>query len=471
MFRFYNTLSNTLEDFQPLVPGQVGLYTCGPTVYAVPHVGNYRAYVFEDLLKRALRFAGLQVKHVMNLTDVDDKTIRDAGAQGQSLGDYTAPFIKSFFEGLKALRIDPADHYPRATDHIPEMVRLIRVLLDKGIAYPKDGSIYFAIDRFPGYGKLSKIRPDELRTTARIEARLESDEYEKESLHDFALWKAAKPGEPSWESEIGPGRPGWHIECSAMSAKYLGPTFDIHCGGVDNIFPHHENEIAQSEAAFGVPFVRTWMHCHHLVVDGEKMSKSKGNAYTLDDLRDRGVDFSVLRWFLLSTHYRKGLNFTFEALAQSAAGLQRIRDFLTELDSRTFPEEGSDEAAPLIEEAGRKFREGLEDDLNIAVALTGLFELIRKGHLLIKEGRLRAADAKRLSAFVYQLDEVLAVLPERGPKSLDETVQARIEEREKARRERDFKRADAIRKELLEAGIVLEDTKDGVRWKNLKTGV
>jgi cysteinyl-tRNA synthetase len=470
MFRFYNTLSNGIEDFEPLIAGQVGLYTCGPTVYDVPHIGNYRAYVFEDLLKRALRFSGLRVLHVMNLTDVDDKTIRNAAAQGLSLDDYTAPFIQEFFAGLKRLRIDPADHYPRATEHIPEMARIIRTLLDKGYAYRQDGSIYFAIAKFPGYGRLSKIRLDDLRTTARIEARVESDEYEKESAHDFALWKAPKPGEPFWETEIGPGRPGWHIECSAMSSHYLGPTFDIHCGGVDNIFPHHENEIAQSEAAFGVPFVRYWLHCHHLVVDGEKMSKSKGNAYTLDDLLKRGGDPSVLRYFLLSTHYRKVLNFTFESLEQSAAGLQRIKDFLYELDKRSFPSGRTDEAEALAAETEKKFLDGLADDLNIALALTALFELVRKVNVLIKDGRLRADDAKRLSSFVYRLDDVLAVLPPRREGLLDAAVKARIDERERARQARDFRRADEIRKDLLEAGIVLEDTKDGVRWKNTKTG-
>ncbi|MGD0783055.1 MAG: cysteine--tRNA ligase, partial [Candidatus Aminicenantales bacterium] len=424
MFRFYNTLSNGIEDFEPLIAGQVGLYTCGPTVYDVPHIGNYRAYVFEDLLKRALRFSGLRVLHVMNLTDVDDKTIRNAAAQGLSLDDYTAPFIQEFFAGLKRLRIDPADHYPRATEHIPEMARIIRTLLDKGYAYRQDGSIYFAIAKFPGYGRLSKIRLDDLRTTARIEARVESDEYEKESAHDFALWKAPKPGEPFWETEIGPGRPGWHIECSAMSSHYLGPTFDIHCGGVDNIFPHHENEIAQSEAAFGVPFVRYWLHCHHLVVDGEKMSKSKGNAYTLDDLLKRGGDPSVLRYFLLSTHYRKVLNFTFESLEQSAAGLQRIKDFLYELDKRSFPSGRTDEAEALAAETEKKFLDGLADDLNIALALTALFELVRKVNVLIKDGRLRADDAKRLSSFVYRLDDVLAVLPPRREGLLDAAVKA-----------------------------------------------
>jgi cysteinyl-tRNA synthetase len=466
MIRFHNTLGGQDEEFQPLVAGEVRLYTCGPTVYDLPHLGNFRAYVFEDLLKRFLRYSGFRVNHVMNLTDVDDKTIRGARAEGLSLRDYTEPFIRAFFDGLRTLRIEPADHYPRATDHIPEMVRLIQGLLDKGVAYRKDGSIYFNIAKFPGYGKLSGINPEDLRTTSRVGARLESDEYEKDSARDFALWKAPKDGEPSWETEIGPGRPGWHIECSAMSSKYLGPTFDLHCGGVDNIFPHHENEIAQSEAYFDKPFVRYWLHCHHLVVDGEKMAKSKGNFYTLDDLvESRGLDPAVLRMFLISTHYRKVLNFTFESLDQSAAALKRIKDFVYELEHRTFPAKRTDAARRLIAEAETKFREGLEDDLNISLALTGLFELIRKANGLIQEENISADEANALLSSVYQMDGVLAVLPERREETLSEGLRAKIEEREKARKARNWAEADRIRIELLAAGVILEDAKDGIRWK------
>ena len=466
MIRFHNTLSGQDEDFQSLVPGEVRLYTCGPTVYDVPHIGNFRAYVFEDLLKRFLRFSGFRVLQVMNLTDVDDKTIRGARTQGQSLREYTEPFIQAFFAGLRTLRIDPADHYPRATDHIPEMVRIIQGLLEKGIAYRKDGSIYFSIEKFPGYGKLSGINLDDLRTTSRIGTRLESDEYEKDCPQDFALWKAPKEGEPSWETEIGPGRPGWHIECSAMSSKYLGPTFDLHCGGVDNIFPHHENEIAQSEAYFEKPFVRYWLHCHHLVVDGEKMAKSKGNFFTLHDLiESRGVDPAVLRMFLISTHYRKILNFTFEALEQSASALKRIMDFVYELEHRSFPAVGASAARSLIAEAETKFREGLEDDLNISLALTGLYEMIRKANSLIQEEKISADEAKDLLSCVYQVDGVLAVLPERRENILSDELKTKIEERERARKARDWAEADRIRKELLEAGVILEDAKDGIRWK------
>jgi len=468
MLTFFNTLSGEREEFQPLEPGLVKLYTCGPTVYDFAHIGNHRAYVFEDLLKRTLVFSGYRVTHVMNITDVDDKTIKGANAAGTSLGAYTERFIRAFYEDLKTLRILPADHYPRATEHIPGMVGLIRILLEKGVAYRKDGSIYFRVAAFPAYGRLSKIDPAELRTTGRIAGRIESDEYEKEGVRDFALWKAPKEGEPVWQTEIGPGRPGWHIECSAMSSHYLGPTFDIHCGGVDNIFPHHENEIAQSEAATGKPFVRYWLHCHHLVVDGEKMAKSKGNVYTLRDLATRGADPAALRFLLLSTHYRKVLNFTFEALDQAASALGRIRDFLYELENGRFPAGGTADLSAFAADCRTRFAEGLADDLNISTALTALFEFIKKANLLIKAGNFRADDAKQASALVYSLDDVLAVLPPRGTQALPEELLAKVRAREEARRSRDFRKADELRQELLNAGVVLEDTKDGVRWKFVK---
>jgi cysteinyl-tRNA synthetase len=473
MISFFNTLSGREEEFESLVPGEVRMYTCGPTVYNVPHIGNFRAYLFEDLLKRFLRASGYKVLHVMNITDVDDKTIQGAAAAGQTLAEYTAPFIRAFFDGIRTLRIAPADHYPRATEHIPAMARLVRGLIDRGFAYVKDGSAYFSIDKFPGYGKLSKIKPEDLQTTGRIGARLEADEYEKDAPRDFALWKAAKPGETAWDTEIGRGRPGWHIECSAMSAEYLGPTFDIHCGGVDNIFPHHENEIAQSEAFFGRPFVRYWLHNHHLIVDGEKMSKSKGNVHTLSDLVDRrGVDPMVLRYFLISTHYRKVLNFTFEALEQAAAALQRLRDFLYELEHRAFPAGRTDAAAPLLAEAGAKFMAGLGDDLNVSAALTALFELVHGAHILMKDGKIGAVDTTGILSSVSSMDDILAVLPPRGGREeLPEDLRRKVEERERARKDRDWALADRLRRELLGAGIVLEDTKDGVRWKRVdRTG-
>ncbi len=465
MIRFHNTLSGGIEPFTPLAPGRVGLYTCGPTVYNYPHIGNYRAYVFEDLLKRFLIFSGFKVTHVMNITDVDDKTILGAERRGQTLREYTRVYADAFFEDSATLRIMPADVYPRATEHIPEMTALIRGLLDKGYAYYKDRSIYFSIARFPEYGKLSKIRLDELEPGRRGDA----DEYEKENVHDFALWKAAKEKEPFWETDLGPGRPGWHIECSAMSMKYLGETFDIHCGGVDNIFPHHENEIAQSEAFTGKPFVRTWMHCHHLVVDGEKMSKSKGNQYTLRDLVAAGVDPLDLRFLLLSTHYRKMLNYTSDALAQAAASRRRLLDFLYELDHRAFPRAGSGTSIDgLIGRAREEFAAGLSDDLNISESFSALFELVREVNTLMASGKLDATGAKDASAFVRGLDDVLAVLPPKIEETLPAELSAKIEARQKARRDRDFALADRLRDELLREGIVLEDTKDGVRWKKTR---
>ena len=484
MIRFHNTLSGSVEAFVPLRPGEVKLYTCGPTVYDFPHIGNWRAYVFEDLLKRFLRFSGFEVTHVMNITDVDDKTIRGANGKGLKLEDYTRPFIEAFTRERDVLNILAADHYPRATAHIPEMVGIVRTLLDKGFAYEKDGSIYFSIAKFPAYGRLSKINLEDLRPGQRGD----SDEYEKENVHDFALWKAPKEGEPAWETELGPGRPGWHIECSAMSSRYLGPTFDIHCGGVDNIFPHHENEIAQSEAANGVKFVNYWLHCHHLVVNGEKMAKSKGNFYTLNDVLAKGYDPGEVRFLLLSTHYRKMLNFTFEALEQARAGRNRIRDFLVDL--KDVKREGGEnpQVSGLIEKAQAEFVAGLEDDLNISEALAALFSLIKSANVLKDKGKIAKGDAGKLMDYVLLLDsKILAIEPTGGmlkvdsaqhdhqvdhlelktdgPSNLDAYVRQKIGERQKARAEKNFKLADEIRKELLAQGILLEDTKDGVRWK------
>jgi cysteinyl-tRNA synthetase len=482
---FFNSLSGRKEEFQPLVPGEVKLYTCGPTVYDYAHVGNFRAYIFEDLLKRFLLFKGYKVTHVMNITDVDDKTIRGASAQGISLAAFTETYIKAFFEDIRMLRIASADHYPRATEHIPEMVTMVKGLIQKGYAYKRDGSYYFSIAKFPEYGKLSKINIEKLQPGQRVDA----DEYEKENVHDFALWKAKKEGEPFWQTEIGPGRPGWHIECSAMSSKYLGETFDIHCGGVDNIFPHHENEIAQSEALWGKPFVRYWLHCHHLVVDGEKMSKSKGNQFTLRDLLARNVDLLALRFLLLATHYRKTLNFTFEALGQAESSIQRIKDCDYELRTRTFREGQSQAAAKLLKQTKERFIQGLSDDLNISVSLTALFDLIKKANILMSQNKLLQGDAAAMLNLLYSLDQVLAVLPppEGGmieKAVLDNLVASKEQSltkdipltddiikkivlRHRARAERDFRLADEIRRHLLKQGIVLEDTPEGVRWKTI----
>jgi len=463
MIRFFNTLTGRMDPFKPITPGKVGLYTCGPTVYDYAHIGNFRAYLFEDLLKRFLQLSGFAVTHVMNITDIDDKTINGAAEKGLSLKAYAEPFITAFFEDLKRLNASPADVYPRATEHIPEMTRLIQGLIDKGFAYMKDGSVYFDISRFPAYGRLAKLDRAQLQSGRRSE----SDEYEKANAVDFALWKAQKGEEPSWETAFGPGRPGWHIECSAMSARYLGPHFDIHCGGVDNIFPHHENEIAQSEAYHGHPFVNYWLHCHHLIVDGEKMSKSKGNFYTLCDILDRGNDPAAVRFLLLSTHYRKQLNFTWDALNQAASSLQRIRDFVHILRTETFPEGKTEIASALATRMSDKFQKGLADDLNMSVALTALFEMIKKVNILISKKEIRQDDAGQILQAVQRVDGVVGILPLESEEDLVADILALIEERQKARSNKNFALSDRIRDELLARGIALEDTRDGVRWKKI----
>ena len=461
MIKFFNTFPGKIEPFQPLNPGEIKLYTCGPTVYDYAHIGNFRAYMFEDLLKRFLQFMGFKVTHVMNLTDVEDKIIKGAQAENTTLDQYTEKYIRAFFKDIEILNISPADYYPRATAHIPEMVQIIKSLQAKGFAYEKDGSYYFDISKFPDYGKLAKINVEDLKSGQRVDR----DEYEKESVHDFALWKKNKEGEPFWDTELGKGRPGWHIECSAMSSKYLGETFDIHCGGVDNIFPHHENEIAQSEAHTGKKFVKYWLHCHHLIVDGDKMSKSKGNFYTLTDLLNKKADPMALRLLLLSTHYRKMLNFTFEALGQAESALQRIKDFLYELKNISLPQEESEAVTHIIQEARNKFIAGLSDDLNVSKALTAVFESIKKVNILLARNEVSDKDAVNLILFIHNLDEVLGVLPKEEESILTHEIQSKIDLREKARKDKNYSLADKIRDELLIQGISLEDTKDGVRWK------
>jgi len=464
MIKFHNTLRANIEEFVPINPGEVKLYTCGPTVYDNAHIGNFRAYMFEDLLKRFLLFKGYKVDHVMNITDIDDKTIAGANDKGVVIQDYTKPFIDSFFQDIDTLHILRADHYPRATEHIDEMVHIIKGLMEKGFAYEKNGSVYFDISKFPKYGRLSNIDLDQLKSGQRVE----SDEYEKENAVDFVLWKKRKEGEPYWTTPFGEGRPGWHIECSAMSAKYLGLSFDIHCGGVDNIFPHHENEIAQSEAFSGQEFVGYWLHCHHLIVDGEKMSKSIGNCYTLTELLKKGADALAIRFLLLSTHYRKVLNFTFDALDQAAASVQRIRDFLYELNNRKFMEESSSDVPDIIREMKNKFDSGLSNDLNISVALTAVFEMIKKANILISDQKISQIDRDNLLDAIHEVDSVLGVLKEVEDEPLPKEIMEMIQKREDARKSNQYELADHIRQGLLSQGILLEDTEDGVRWKKLK---
>jgi cysteinyl-tRNA synthetase len=464
MLRFHNTITGKSEEFQPLEKGVARVYTCGPTVYDYAHIGNFRTFVFQDLLTRYLRYRDYQVIHVMNITDVDDKTIRNAHAQGMSLKEYTAKYTGAFLEDAQTLHIELPALMPRATDHIPEMVRLIRSLEDKGYTYRKDGSVYFSIARFPGYGKLSKKDFAGMQAAGRVD----SDEYEKkDDARDFVLWKARKEDEDFWETELGPGRPGWHIECSAMSMKYLGTTFDIHCGGVDLIFPHHENEIAQSESATGQAFVRHWMHAEFLLVEGEKMAKSKGNFFTLRDLLAAGNAPEAIRYLLLSVHYRKQLNFTTDGLHQAAASVRRLEDFLQRMRERSGSGEPGADFAAVITAAHRQFVDALDDDLNASAALAALFDFVRAAYQRDEQGALTGGDARAALEFLQDVNRVLAVLKVQ-PELLDAEIMKRIEDRQAARRRRDFPEADRIRNWLLEQGIQLEDTKDGVRWKRMR---
>jgi len=462
MIKFFNTLTKKKEEFLPVEDNIVKMYTCGPTVYDLAHIGNFRAYVFEDLLHRYLEFRNYKVIRVMNITDVDDKTIRGARENGVSLREYTDKYIKIFIEDMETLRLKKPDFMPRATEHIKEMVELIKKLLEKGYAYYKDGSIYFSISKFPSYGKLSGID----KSKVKIGARIDVDEYEKEDLRDFVLWKKAKEDEGVWwETEIGKGRPGWHIECSAMSMKYLGETFDIHTGGVDNIFPHHENEIAQSEAATGKKFVNYWLHCAHLLVNGEKMSKSKGNFYTLRDLLNKGYNPVAIRYLLLSTHYRDPLNFTENSLKQAENTVKNYNDFYKGLNI-CAGEIYNEEIRKEIEKARNAFIESLDDDLNISGASSSIFNLIKKVNIFFSKGELGRKNVIEVKEFLEDIDNVLCIL-EKKEENLPEDILNLIKEREKARKEKDFKKADLIREKLKEKGIILEDTPYGTRWKRI----
>jgi len=462
----FNTFGRRAERFEPLHPGEARVYTCGPTVYNHAHIGNLRTFLFEDLLCRALGHLGYRVRQVMNLTDVDDKTIRGALEQGVTLAAYTEPFIASFFADLDRLQVRRAELYPRATEHVPEMIALVERLIEKGAAYASDGSVWFRIASDPEYGRLSGIDPEATRRGERVA----SDEYEKEDVRDFVLWKGAKEGEPAWDSPWGPGRPGWHIECSAMAMKYLGETFDIHCGGVDNIFPHHENEIAQSEGATGVRFVRYWVHAEHLLVDGEKMSKSLGNQYTLGDLIARGARPRAVRYLMQSVHYRQKLNFTFTSLEAAGAALRRIDDFRFRLEHAAEGGAGGAALAAPTAAFEERFDAALADDLNVSGALGALFEWVRETNGAIDRGALGGGDRERLLAALARADEVFGVFDAaRWPESSGGPEEAEIESlvaaREAARQSRDWATADRLRGELAALGVTVEDTPSGPRWK------
>jgi len=461
--KVYNTLTNRIEDFKEIKKGHIGLYTCGPTVYDYAHIGNFRSYVAEDLIKRYFLYRGYKVLHVMNITDIDDKTIRKSNEEGVSLEEVTEKYIKAFFEDIDTLNILKADVYPRATEHINEMIDLIDKLFKNGYAYKKGNSVYFSIEKFKDYGRLANISKDSLKVGLAVDA----DEYDKDNVQDFVLWKGKKEGEPSWNCEYGEGRPGWHIECSAMSMKYLGNHFDIHMGGVDNIFPHHDNEIAQSEGATGEKFVNYWLHVQHLIVDGKKMSKSLGNFYTLRDLLNMGYDSRSIRYLLISTHYRKLLNFTFEGLKGASHSLKRIDDFIFNLKTLNLEEGKTKEAESLIEKYENLFIEYMDDDFNISGALGSFFEFIKEINLRLKE--LKSNDVENILQFVKRINKVLGVIDFKEQEEiLEKEILEKIELRQKARKDKNYELADKIRDELKERGIVLIDTPDGVKWKREK---
>jgi cysteinyl-tRNA synthetase len=465
--RLYNTASRQKEELVPLQDNHIRMYTCGPTVYHFAHIGNFRTYIFEDLLRRTIKFFGFNMTQVMNLTDVDDKTIKGAIAKGVSLDDYTQPYKEAFFEDLKALNIEPAEYYPAATDYIPEMIEMIQTLLDKNIAYEGgDGSIYYAIKKFPRYGCLSHLHLDELQAGA--SERVASDEYDKDHVADFVLWKKYDPerdGQIYWESPFGKGRPGWHLECSAMAMRLLGETIDIHIGGIDNMFPHHENEIAQSEGCSGKLFVKHWMHSEHLIVDHKKMSKSLGNFYTLRDLLNKGFTGTQVRYLLLQTHYKTQLNFTFQGLEGTKNALQRLNDFIQRLYKIKNLEPGKRVEA-IIHQQFIQFAQALADDLNISAALAAVFDFVREVNGLCDAHLVNETEAQQVLNFMKKVNSILGVLSfEKEEKAIPADLQEAFEKRLKARQEKNWKLADELRDFIHQRGYIIEDTPQGVRLK------
>jgi cysteinyl-tRNA synthetase len=458
----YNTLSGRVEPFAPEAPPDVRMYVCGPTVYARAHIGNFRTFVATDLLRRALRYKGYRVNEVMNLTDVEDRIIRFADEAGQDLRSFTSPHVSAFEEDMAALRMERPEVMPKATEHVPEMVGLVSRLIDRGHTYSADGSVYFRIASFPDYGKLSRLDVSGIKAGARVD----NDRYEKEDARDFVLWKLKgdEPAWAQWEAPFGKGRPGWHLECSAMGMKYLGETFDLHCGGVDLIFPHHENEIAQSTCGTGKPFVRHWMHVEHLRIEDETMSKSKGNTFTLPEIVARGHHTDAVRYLLSAGHYRKTLNFTWEGLNQAAAALEKIRGFarrLQEVEREGPVDDAARQAAQRAEEA---FDQALGDDLNTPEALAAVHGLVNEGNALLASGSLTRGSAAVLLKQLEAMNDVFAVLlPVEDRLSPEE--QALFDGRQEARRQRDFARADALRQQLEALGVLIEDTPKGARWR------
>lgn len=470
--KLFNTETRQKEVFKPANSNHVLMYTCGPTVYNFAHIGNYRTYVFEDLLRRTIKFFGMGITQVMNLTDVDDKTIKGAIEKKVSLSTYTQTYKDAFFQDLQTLNIEKAEKYPAATDYIPDMIEIIQGLLDKKIAYKgTDGSIYFAIRQFPRYGCLSHLRLDELKAGS---SGISSDEYDKENVSDFVLWKGydpARDGDIYWESPFGKGRPGWHLECSAMAMKLLATTIDIHVGGVDNMFPHHENEIAQSEAYSGKTFVRHWLHSEHLVVDNKKMSKSLGNFYTLRDLLNKGFSGIEVRYMLLQAHYKTQLNFTFQGLEAVRSSLQRLKDFVRRLQEVTKqannqPHDTANPVFPLLHKTLRSFAEALADDLNISVALAALYDMIREVNALCDTGHIGPHEAKELLNFLKHIDSVLGIFSfENEENEVPQELQDALIKRLQARKDKDWALADTLRDFIHEKGYMIEDTVQGARLK------
>jgi cysteinyl-tRNA synthetase len=461
--RFYNTLSQQVEPFSPLHGNVVRMYTCGPTVYNFVHIGNLRAFTFQDILRRWLRAHGYQLDHVMNITDVEDKIIRSATAENKSIGEYTEVYTQAFLDDIRTLRLQEPERWVKATEHIDDMAAAIEKLRDRGFTYVSEGSVYFRIANFPSYGKLSHNDFSGIRAGARVDV----DEYDKADARDFVLWKAQKDGEPAWQTPLGPGRPGWHIECSVMAMKYLGETLDIHTGGVDLTFPHHENEIAQSESLTGKTFVRYWLHSEHLSIDGQKMSKSLGNFYTLRDLLGMGYTPEVIRYQLAAVPYRKKLNFTFDGLKAAATSIDRLRNYKRRLETAKLADGTNEKLVERAALATKAFDEALDDDLNTAEALAAAFEYIRDTNTAMDAGEFLSGNAPGAFEFLTRFDSVFDVLrPSSTTDGLsDADIEAKIAERNAAKKAKDFTRADQVRKDLAAEGIILEDTKEGVRWK------
>ena len=464
MLKFHNTLSGQLKEFQPLDGNNVRLYICGPTVWSFAHIGNFRTFTFGDVLRRYLKYKGYNLTHVFNLTDVDDRIINEAKKAGKTIDEFTQPFIEAFWEDFDALGLERPEITPRATHHIAEMIRIIETLLENNHAYESDGSIYYRISAFKDYGKLSKINFK--GNVSGASGRVDTDKYDKENANDFALWKLVDADEPTgWDASFGRGRPGWHIECSAMAMKYLGETFDLHAGGVDLKFPHHENEIAQSEGATDKLFAKTWLHSEHLKVEGETMSKSLGNYYTFRDLIAKGYSATAIRYLLMSVPYHKQLNFTFETLDGAENTIARLRDFRARLNEANLRENSNAEVREIAQNALRDFEAAMDDNLNTSVALAALHNLVRETNTALAEEKISTGDREKILDAIERMDSVLNIFGEARTEMLDAEIEALIEERQEARRNRNFARSDEIRDLLSEKGIVLEDTKDGVRWK------